>query len=93
MVTIFFTGTKLLILNILPRERKLNQDDLLAFVASKLSKENTRTRRRVDMEQLFVHMDNCMCHDGSKIQQYFAQEKLKRITHAVYSPDLSLCDF
>jgi hypothetical protein len=74
IVTIFFTGTKLLILGILPRERKFNQGYFLAFVAPRLSKENTRARRRVDMKQLFGHIDNSKCHDVGRIQQCCAQK-------------------
>jgi hypothetical protein len=93
MVTIFFIGLKLLIFDILPRECKFNQDSFLAFIAPELSNENAIAKRRLDSEQLVVHMDNSMCHNGGKIQQDFAREKMTRLRHPVDSPDLSRCDF
>jgi hypothetical protein len=34
-----------------------------------------------------------MCHDGRKIQEYFARKKLTRVPYPVSSPDLSPWDF
>jgi hypothetical protein len=48
MVTAFFTGTKLLLLDGLPREEKFNQDYLLAATVPELSKENSNSKRRAD---------------------------------------------
>jgi hypothetical protein len=74
-VTIFFTGTKLLDLDVLPREQKFNQDHSLTAIAPELSKEILNAKWRVDKKQLIVHMDNFMCHNGRKIQEYFTRKK------------------
>jgi hypothetical protein len=50
-------------------------------------------KRRLDSKQLVVHMDNSMCQNGGKIQQYFAREKMTRVRHLVDSPNLSQYDF
>jgi hypothetical protein len=70
-VTMFFTGTKLLVLDVLPREQKFNQNYFLTAIAPELSKENSNAKRRVHKERLVVHMDNYMCYNGRKIQEYF----------------------
>jgi histone-lysine N-methyltransferase SETMAR len=93
MVTIFFTGAKLLVLDMLPRDQKFNQDHFLAAIAPHLSSENSNARRRVDKKELLVHMDNSMCHNGRKIREYFARKNMTRLPHPAYSPDLSPCDF
>jgi transposase len=64
-----------------------------AAIAPELSKENSNTKPRVDKKQLIVHMNNSMCHNGRKIQEYFARKEMTRAPHPVYSPDLSPCDF
>jgi predicted metalloprotease with PDZ domain len=74
-VTIFFTGTKLLVLDVLLREQKFNQDLFLTAIAPELFKENSNAKRRVEKKQLVVHMDNSMCHNGHKIQEYFIRKK------------------
>jgi hypothetical protein len=45
MVTIFFTGAKLLVLNALPDEQKFNQNHFLAMIAPNSSRK-TRTPSR-----------------------------------------------
>jgi hypothetical protein len=45
MVTLFFHGTKLLVLDLPPREQTFNQDHFLAMIGPELSKENTRVGR------------------------------------------------
>jgi hypothetical protein len=44
---IFFTGTKLSALGVLPREAEFNQNLFLAAVAPELSKENSNSERRL----------------------------------------------
>jgi hypothetical protein len=34
-----------------------------------------------------------LCHNGRKIQEYFARKNLTRIPRAAYSPDLSPWEF
>jgi hypothetical protein len=61
MVIIFFTGTKLLVLDVLPREEKSNQNHFLADIAPELSKKSSNAKRRIDKTQSIVHTDNSMC--------------------------------
>jgi hypothetical protein len=74
-VTIFVTGTKLLVLDVFPLKQKFNQDHFLTAIVPELSKENSNAKQRVDKKQLVVHMDNSMCHNGCKIQEYFTRKK------------------
>jgi hypothetical protein len=41
----------------------------------------------------WVHMDNPMCHDGSKVVSKFDKYQIARLPHPPDSPDLSPCDF
>jgi hypothetical protein len=69
MVTMFFTSTKLRILDLLLRERKFNQDSFLAFIAAELANEHATPKRSLDGKQMDMHMDNSMCHDVGKIHE------------------------
>jgi hypothetical protein len=73
-VTIFFTGTKLLVLDVLSWEEKFNQDHCLAAIAPELSKENSNSKRRVDKNGLIVHMGNSVYYHRRKIQAYCARK-------------------
>jgi hypothetical protein len=52
-----------------------NQNHFLTTVAQKLSKANSNANRRVDQKELIAHMDNSMCQNGRKIQDYFAKKR------------------
>jgi hypothetical protein len=79
LVTIFFTGTKLLVFGVLPREEKFNQYYFLAVIAPELLKKNSNSKRKVGKKEPIVHMDNSTCHYGCKIREYFARKKMVRI--------------
>jgi hypothetical protein len=92
-VTLFVTGTKLLVLYVRPRKEKFSQNHFLAAFITELSQENSNSKRRVDKKELILHMDNAMCYNGREIRECFARKKMMRILHPVNSPDLSPCDF
>jgi hypothetical protein len=48
IVTLFFTGTKLLVLDVLLREEKFHQDHVVAAIVPELLKKNSNPKRRVD---------------------------------------------
>jgi hypothetical protein len=78
MLTIFFTSTRSLVLNFLPKVTKFNQDYFIDTVLPNLYSEKRQIARRKGLLGFSVHMDNSMCHDGAKIT-----EKLgKRQSHS-----------
>jgi hypothetical protein len=91
-VSIFFTGTTLLVFDIFPHELKFHQNRFLAMTARELSKSNANIKRRVGKNQLVVRMDNSMHQNERKIQKHFAWKITMRVLHPVCSFDLSRCD-
>jgi hypothetical protein len=57
MVTIFFTSTRLLVLNFLPKGAKFNQDYFVDTVLPNLYSEKRRIARRKGLPSFSVHMD------------------------------------
>jgi hypothetical protein len=49
---IFFIGTKLLVLDVLPHKQKFNQNHFLAMIAPELSKQNPNAKGRIGKNQL-----------------------------------------
>jgi hypothetical protein len=43
--------------------------------------------------EIFVHMDNSMCHNGCKMIDELDNLKFDRVPHPLYSVDLSPCNF
>jgi hypothetical protein len=93
ILSMFFIGTNLLALDVLLHQQKFNQNHFLGMIAPELSKRNPNAKRRVGKNQLVVHIDNSMCHNGRRIREYFARKTIVRVPHPVYSPGLSPCDF
>jgi histone-lysine N-methyltransferase SETMAR len=93
MFTIFFTNTKLLIAEYLPKDQKYNQDYFISDILPGLEREKMRYQRRKQGRTFFVHMDDSKSHDGGEIQGKFDIKGLVRAPHSPYSPDLSPCDF
>jgi hypothetical protein len=61
MITTFFTSTRLLMPNFLPKGTKFNQDYFIDTVLSNLYSEKRRIARRKGLPSFSVHMDNSMC--------------------------------
>jgi hypothetical protein len=93
MLTIFFTGAKLVSLNILPPGGRFTQDYFINTVLFDIVHERGHILRRVHRGDASVHMDNSMCHNGRKGTGELENLKLDRVAHPPYSPDLSPCDF
>jgi hypothetical protein len=55
---------------------EFNQDHFLAPIAPELSKENSDSEGRVDRNELIVNVDNTLCHDTRRIQEYFIRKKM-----------------
>jgi hypothetical protein len=60
IVTSFFTSTRLLGLNFLPKGTKFNQDYFIDRVLPNQYSEKRRIVRRKDLPSFSVHMDNSM---------------------------------
>jgi histone-lysine N-methyltransferase SETMAR len=93
MITVFFTGRKLIVLDILPKGSRFNQLYFVDYIFPDLERENRNFHRRIPDATFCVHMDNSMCHNGSKVAAKFEKYHVIRSPHPPYSPDTSPCDF
>jgi histone-lysine N-methyltransferase SETMAR len=93
MLTVFFTGTRLLVVDALPKGRKYNQEYFIEYILPLLSRQKSLNRRQKPPLDFIVHMDNSMCHNGREITAKMESEKIERAPHPAYSPDVSPCDF
>jgi hypothetical protein len=85
MVTIFFTSTRLLVLNFLQKGTKFNQDYFIDTVLPNLYSEKRRIARRKGLPSFSVHMDNSMCHNGAKITENLRRDTLRELlTHLIH---------
>lgn len=93
MVTVFFTGTELLVCDCLPKREKYNGEYFTTNILPQLSQEKSRRARRKPKQKLLIHMDNSRCHNNQKVTNYLESNHMERIPHPPYSPDISPCDF
>ena len=45
------------------------------------------------VESFLFHMDNAPCHNSTATKEYLEENKVIRMEHPPYSPDLAPCDF
>jgi hypothetical protein len=50
-------------------------------------------RRRMPQLTFQVHMDNSICHNGSKVVSKLEKHHLSRLPHPPHSPEVSLSGF
>jgi histone-lysine N-methyltransferase SETMAR len=93
MITLFISGRKLIVLDVLPERTKSNRPNFVHNIFPDLKQENRRYKCRKPRSTFLVDMDDSMCHSGSKVESKFWKPKLFRMPHPPYSPDLSPCDF
>jgi hypothetical protein len=92
MITVFFTSTRLLILDALPHGRTFTQNYFIAEVLLMLGEENLRFRRKYSYVNFSIHMDNSRCSNCRKITAKIEYRRLAWAPHPPYSPDRSPCD-
>jgi hypothetical protein len=67
MITVFFTAKKLLVFDILLRGGTFNQLYFIKNTFPNLKAANLNSRCQKTGSTFWVHRDNFMCHNGSKI--------------------------
>jgi histone-lysine N-methyltransferase SETMAR len=93
MITVFFTEKKLIVFDVLPRGSTFNQRHFINHIFPDLKTTSLNFRRQKTGSTFWVHMDNSMCHVGSKVTSTIKKKHIYRMLHPPYSPDISPCDF
>jgi hypothetical protein len=71
----------LLVLNLVPKGTKFNQDYFIDTVLPNLYSEKKRIARRKGLPSFPVHMDNSMCHNGAKITEKLEKRHIAGALH------------
>jgi histone-lysine N-methyltransferase SETMAR len=93
MMTIFFSGAKLISRWAFPAGAEFTQEYFIDTILPDIIHERGQIFRRVHCGDSFVHMDNSMCHNCRKVTDKLEVLRPDRVHHSPYSPDLSPCDF
>jgi hypothetical protein len=89
----FFTARQLILLDVLPKGSKFNQQYFIDYLLPDLKTENRNFHCRMPFATFSVHKDNSICHNGSKVVSKFDKHHIARLPHPHYSPDLSPDNF
>jgi histone-lysine N-methyltransferase SETMAR len=93
MVTIFFTGERLLNLAQLPRGQKYNGEYFVKEILEDINATCNQGAGYRHTKHMSIHMDNCRVHNSEWSTAVIQRLKLTRLPHPPYSPDISPCDF
>jgi hypothetical protein len=93
MITVFFTATRLIVLDSLTQGQSFTQDYVVSEIVPTFTQEKLRFRRHHPGVTFSVHMDNSRCHNGRMTTAEFDHRRCGRAERPQYSPDLNPCDF
>jgi hypothetical protein len=93
LITLFFTTRKRIVLDVLPKGHKYNQQYFVDYIFPDLKTGDLSFRRGMPESAFWVHMDNSMCYNGSKLMSKCEKRHVSGFPHARYSLDISPTDF
>jgi hypothetical protein len=93
MLTFFFNGDGLHLIDILPQNRKNNAEYFAENLVPSLVSVCHPDRRRYRARKCVVHFDSAPICNSKLVTEQRTEEGLKRIPYPAYSPDRSPCDF
>jgi histone-lysine N-methyltransferase SETMAR len=93
MLTAFFTSSRLIVLESLPKWTTFTQNYFISDILPDLDSEKLRYRRKNPGQELFLHMDNLKCHNAKKITGKLQKKHISGAPHPPYSRNLNPCDF
>lgn len=93
MVTIFFNGDGLQLLDIKPPGIKINGSYFLNNIIIPLENCEIVQHGIKQKQKIFIHYDNSPVHTSGLVKQHLESSKLTIMEHPPYSPDLAPSDF
>jgi hypothetical protein len=92
MLTVFFNGDGLHLINILPQNRKMNAEHCAENIVPSLVSICYADGKMCRAGKYAVHFDNAPIHDSKFVNEKRMERGLKRMPHRAYSPDPSPYD-
>jgi len=74
-------------------ENRINSNYFIGRILKPTSEWCNNKRPRTGVSSFIFHMDNAPCHNSGDVSNYMNNNKMNRIRHPPYSPDLAPCDF
>jgi hypothetical protein len=93
MITIFFTGTRLLKLFDSPQGQKWNKDDFINEILEGSSQKCNRSAGYKVTKMMKIQLDNRGVHRTPETWQEMRRMKIETLVHPLYSLDPGPCDF
>jgi histone-lysine N-methyltransferase SETMAR len=93
MITIFYTGNRLIKLAHLPGRQKYNKEYFINAILEGINEECNHGVGYGHTKHMKIHMDNCRVQNAQQTTEKIRSMNLQRLDHPAYSPDLNPCDF
>jgi hypothetical protein len=77
----------------LTKRKQIQPDIFCRLHFPDLKRENVNFHRRIPHATFWVHVDNSLCHNKSKVAPKFERHLVSRSPHSPYSPNINPCDF
>lgn len=93
MISIFFSKTGIVSLNILNKKFKANSKWYRDIFLNNAFIEWKNSHKKQGINKILLHHDNAPIHTSKMVTNFLYQNQVKTLKHPPYSPDLSPCDF
>ena len=92
MFTIFWNPHGFLLVKILPKSAKFNEDYFINEILEPIN-ELTKNMRVKSEQKLILHYDNARPHTSQKVFDYLRSHNIEKAPHPPFSPDIAPSDF
>jgi hypothetical protein len=93
MLTVFFNGDGLHLIDILPQNQKISAEHFAENIVPSLVSVCHPGGRRYRARKYVVHFAKAPVRNSKLVTEKLMEEGLKRMPHPAYSPDRSPCNF
>ncbi|KAA6371257.1 MAG: putative Mariner Mos1 transposase, partial [Streblomastix strix] len=91
MLTVFFGADRIWLIHAMPQKKSVTSitfiNDILTPLLQSVRSSNP------ELKQIYVHFDNASSHNSHATTQFLEENKIIRVAHPPYSPDLSPCGY
>ncbi|KAA6311066.1 MAG: hypothetical protein EZS28_056198, partial [Streblomastix strix] len=88
---VFFGADRIWLIHAMPKKKSVTSitfiNDILTPLLQSMRSSNP------ELNQIYVHFDNASSYNSHATTQFLEENKIIRVAHPPYSPDLSPCDY
>ncbi|KAA6387697.1 MAG: hypothetical protein EZS28_016777 [Streblomastix strix] len=91
MLTVFVGADRIWLIQAMPQKKSVTSITFINYILTPLL-QSIRSSNP-ELKSIYVHFDNASSHNSHASTQFLEENKIIRVAHPPYSPDLSPCGY